>query len=162
MDYLWSPWRYRYVSSNTSDSPCLFCRLASESKDKENYVLLRAEQNFVMLNRYPYTSGHVMIVPYAHVPSLEQADPAALQEMMTLARNMEIALRGVYRADGFNLGLNIGKSAGAGVAGHIHLHVLPRWSGDVNFMTSIAETRVLPEELDTTYERLMRAVHDRE
>jgi ATP adenylyltransferase len=155
MDQLWSPWRYRYVSSAKSDRECLFCRIASESKDKENYVLLRAERNFVLLNRYPYTSGHLMIVPYAHVATLEASDPAALVEMMSLAQRVETILRGAYRAGGFNIGLNIGKSAGAGVAEHIHTHVLPRWSGDVNFMTTVGETRVLAEDLEGTYEKLL-------
>jgi ATP adenylyltransferase len=154
MDYLWSPWRYRYVSSAAPDDRCLFCRIAAEAKDRENYVLLRAEHNFVLLNLFPYTTGHLMIAPYAHVATLESTDPAVLAEMMSLARRMETALRSVYRPEGLNLGLNIGRSAGAGVADHIHLHMLPRWMGDVNFMTAIGETRVLPEDLETTYERL--------
>jgi ATP adenylyltransferase len=154
MDYLWSPWRYRYVSSAASDDGCLFCRVAAESDDKNNLVLLRAEKNLVMLNRFPYTSGHLMIAPYQHVATVEQADEGALCEMMTLARRAESALRATYKPDGLNLGMNIGRSAGAGIAAHIHMHFLPRWHGDVNFMTSIAETRVLPEDLETTYARL--------
>jgi ATP adenylyltransferase len=159
MDHLWSPWRYRYVSTQQPAGDCLFCRILSESKDKDNYVLLRAERNFVLLNRFPYTSGHLMIVPNAHVATLEETDPAALAEMISLARRMETALRQVYRPGGLNIGLNIGKAAGAGIAGHIHMHVLPRWAGDVNFMTAVAETRVLPEELDTTYTRLLAALN---
>lgn len=154
MDHLWSPWRYRYVSTDTGEEPCLFCRIASEKDDKVNYVLLRAERNFILLNRYPYTSGHLMIAPYAHVATLEEADPQTLEEMIRLAQRAEAALRRAYRPSGLNLGLNIGKSAGAGIAGHIHMHVLPRWSGDVNFMTTIGETRVLPEDLETTYAKL--------
>jgi ATP adenylyltransferase len=155
MDHLWSPWRYRYVSSSSPDDACLFCRIQAEAKDRENCVLLRGKLNFVLLNRYPYTSGHLMIAPYAHVASLGEASPDALAEMMTLARKTEAALRDVYHPAGFNIGLNIGRAAGAGVAGHIHMHVLPRWAGDVNFMTSIGETRVLPEDLETTYDRLL-------
>jgi ATP adenylyltransferase len=162
VDYLWSPWRYRYVSanasSNESDEGCLFCRILHESKDQENYVLLRTEHNFVLLNRYPYTSGHLMIATNAHVATLEEAEPQALVEMMSLTRRMEIAIRKIYRPGGLNIGMNIGKSAGAGVAGHIHMHILPRWSGDVNFMTAIGETRVLPEDLDTAYQRLRSAM----
>jgi ATP adenylyltransferase len=158
MDHLWSPWRYRYVSSQEPAADCLFCRISAESKDKDNYILLRAERNFALLNRFPYTSGHLMIVPYAHVATLEDSDPAALTEMMSLAQRMEGVLRRVYQAAGLNLGLNIGKSAGAGIAGHIHMHVLPRWSGDVNFMTTIAETRVLPEDLETSYARLLNVI----
>lgn len=164
MDHLWSPWRYRYVSTSGADTgvpegECLFCRISSESKDKDNYVLLRAERNFALLNRFPYTSGHLMIVPYTHVATLEEADPAALGEMMSLAQRMEAVLRRVYQAGGLNLGLNIGKSAGAGIAGHIHMHVLPRWAGDVNFMTTVGETRVLPEDLETTYARLLEQIN---
>ncbi len=157
MDYLWSPWRYRYVTSATPRDSCLFCRVACDPDDHANYVLRRAAKNFVMLNAFPYSSGHLMIAPYAHVATLEEADPDALTEMMVLAQFAEAALRRVYNAHGFNMGMNIGASAGAGVAGHIHLHLLPRWSGDVNFMTTVGETRVLPEELDTTYERLSAA-----
>jgi ATP adenylyltransferase len=155
MDYLWSPWRYKYVSAASPDESCLFCRVSAESDDEKNYVLLRAERNFILLNRFPYTSGHVMIAPYAHVASLEEADLAAVEEMIGLARRLEAAMRAAYRAGGFNIGLNIGRSAGAGIEGHIHMHVLPRWSGDVNFMTTVGETRVLPEDLDTTYAKLL-------
>jgi ATP adenylyltransferase len=158
MDFLWSPWRYRYVSSASPEDSCLFCRVAAENNDRGNYVLLRAEHNFIMLNRYPYTSGHVMIAPYAHVATLGEAPVAAIEEMIRLAQRMEAVLRTVYHAGGMNVGLNIGQAAGAGIAGHIHMHQLPRWIGDVNFMTAVAETRVLPEELDVTYERLRLAV----
>jgi ATP adenylyltransferase len=158
MDYLWSPWRYLYVSSPQPEQGCLFCRVSAEApdeaKDQENFVLLRAERNFVMLNRYPYTSGHLMVAPYAHVGTLEDADTADLEEMMRLTRRAESALRSLYKADGVNIGMNIGRSAGAGVAGHIHMHVLPRWQGDVSFMATIAETRVLPEDLSESYARL--------
>ena len=154
MDYLWSPWRYRYVSSPQPEQACLFCRVLAEAKDEENFVLLRAERNFVMLNRFPYTSGHLMVAPYAHVGTLEAADPAALEEMMRLTRRAESAMRNLYKPDGVNIGMNIGRSAGAGVAGHIHMHVLPRWNGDVSFMTTVAETRVLPEDLPESYARL--------
>jgi ATP adenylyltransferase len=146
MDYLWSPWRYRYVSK-TGPEECIFC-------SEREYVLYRGEHNFVLLNLYPYTSGHLMIAPYKHVATLAACDPAALSEMMHLAQRAEIALAKVYNPKGFNVGLNIGEAAGAGVAGHIHMHVLPRWPGDVNFMTAIGETRVLPEDLDTTFKRL--------
>jgi ATP adenylyltransferase len=107
-----------------------------------------------MLNRFPYTSGHLMIAPFDHVASLQAADPAALTELMTLTRRAESALRQIYKPDGLNIGMNIGRSAGAGVAGHIHMHVLPRWHGDVSFMTTVSETRVLPEDLAQTYARL--------
>jgi len=154
MDHLWTPWRYRYVSTAGEAVGCLFCNKAAESDDRKNYVLLRAELNFVMLNLYPYSPGHLMIAPYAHVATLEESDPRALQEMMLLAQKTEAALRSVYQPQGLNLGINVGRSAGAGVPGHLHLHVLPRWAGDTSFITTVAETRVLPEDLDVTYERL--------
>jgi ATP adenylyltransferase len=157
MDHIWSPWRYRYVSTASPDDECFFCKKSAESDDRKNYVLLRAERNFVLLNAFPYTSGHLMIAPYAHVSTLGEGDPCALEEMMLLARRAEIALGEVYRPGGFNVGINIGRSAGAGVPGHLHMHVLPRWLGDVNFMTTVAETRVLPEDLDSTYLRLSAA-----
>jgi ATP adenylyltransferase len=156
MDYLWSPWRFRYISKAESSAGCIFCTKAAENRDAENFILHRANSNFVMLNLYPYTSGHMMIAPYQHVATLTDAEPETLAEMMFLARRAERNLREIYRPDGFNLGMNIGASAGAGVAGHIHLHVLPRWTGDANFMTTVSETRVLPETLADTYEKLSR------
>ena len=139
MDRLWSPWRYRYVSEKGLKE-CIFCVNSALNDDKSTYILHRAEKNFVLLNLYPYTSGHLMIAPYAHVPTLSETEPSALQEMMLLAQRAEAALRKVYNPSGFNMGLNIGEAAGAGIAGHIHMHVLPRWGGDTNFMTSVAES----------------------
>ncbi len=156
MDRLWSPWRYRYVSK-TGLKECIFCVNSALNNDKDTYILHRAEKNFVILNLYPYTSGHLMIAPYAHVPSLSECEPSTLQEMMLLAQRAEVALRKAYNPTGFNIGLNIGESAGAGIAGHIHMHVLPRWPGDANFMTTVAETRVMPEDLETTYSKLLEA-----
>jgi ATP adenylyltransferase len=157
MDRLWSPWRYQYISQAEPPSGCIFCEKPAEGEDEKNLVLHRGNRNYVVLNLYPYTSGHLMIAPYAHVATLEETGADTLSEMMILAQAAEIHLRRVYRAPGFNLGMNIGSCAGAGVAGHIHMHVLPRWPADVNFMTSIAETRVLPEDLGTTYSKLLRA-----
>src|SRR5277367_4519135 len=156
MDRLWSPWRYRYVSKKGLNE-CIFCVNIALNDDKTHYILHRAEKNFVLLNLYPYTSGHLMIAPYAHVASLEDAAPAALEEMMRLARRADAALRQLYKPDGMNLGMNLGACAGAGVAGHIHMHVLPRWCGDASFMTTVSETRVLPEELSVTWERIRAA-----
>ena len=167
MDYLWSPWRYQYVTSGTQEpesaEPCLFCRVGKHSEeaqasDRENYVVLRAERNFILLNRYPYSSGHVMISPYEHVATLEDAHTETLEELIRLAQRTEAALRRVYRAGGLNLGFNIGQCAGAGIAGHIHMHVLPRWAGDTSFITTVGETRVLPEDLDSTWEKLSTAL----
>ncbi len=158
MDRLWSPWRYRYVSTAGPAGGCIFCEKAASSDDRENLVVLRAERNFLLLNLYPYTNGHLMIAPYQHVATLAEADPETLEEMMRLTARAEKALRAVYRPDGYNIGMNLGESAGAGVPGHIHMHVLPRWSGDASFMTSVGETRVLPEMLETTYDRLKSAL----
>ena len=134
---------------------CIFCLAQQDpNKDKENYVLHRAEHNFVILNRYPYITGHLMVAPFAHLGELDAASKAVSDEMMDLAKRCQAALREIYRPDGFNLGMNLGKSAGAGVADHIHLHIMPRWSGDTNFMTTVAEARVLSEELSMTYQKL--------
>lgn len=160
MDYLWTPWRYAYVSTGAGTKECLFCAKSAGSNDRENYVVLRAEHNFVMLNAFPYSSGHVMIAPYAHIATLEQAEPATRDEMMRLTARSETVLRRLYTPDGINLGMNIGACAGAGVAGHIHMHVLPRWCGDASFMSTISETRVLPEDLGVTWKRLREALAD--
>lgn len=157
MDLLWSPWRYQYITKAGPSQGCIFCGKSSASEDRANLIVFRAELNFVLLNLYPYATGHLMIAPYAHVGTLEETDELTAAEMMLLARKAEQCLREVYGAPGFNMGMNIGACAGAGVAGHIHMHVLPRWPGDVNFMTTVGETRVLPEDLATTYEKLSRA-----
>jgi ATP adenylyltransferase len=122
--------------------------------DPEAKIVYRGEHCFIILNSFPYTSGHVMVVPFAHMDELQKLPESAAQEMMALSQRMEGILREVYSPDGINLGMNIGRAAGAGIAGHIHLHILPRWVGDTNFMTVTAESRVLPESLEQTYERL--------
>ncbi len=156
MDYLWSPWRYQYVSQGAEASGCLFCDQVQVQKqrDQDHYILHRGRLCYALLNLYPYTVGHLMLVPYAHVPDFSTTDPEALAELMALARVAEKALRAEYQPDGLNAGFNIGQCAGAGVAGHLHLHVLPRWFADSNFITVVGETRVLPEDLATTYRKL--------
>jgi ATP adenylyltransferase len=136
MDYLWTPWRYAYVKSADSTPGCVFCRALEAGDDRKNW----------------------MVLPNAHLDELGKLSAAAAHEMMDLCRKVEAALREVYRPDGVNLGMNIGKAAGAGVAGHIHMHMLPRWLADSNFMTVVGETRVLPETLDQTWERLKAAL----
>ena len=160
MDYIWSPWRFQYMAEVTQGQQpeCFFCAAVKSTRDDETLVVYRGKKVFVILNRYPYTSGHVMIVPYAHVAELSLCDAEALSEMMEQARRVEAALRASYTPDGMNLGMNLGKAAGAGVAGHLHLHMLPRWIGDTNFMTVTGETRVHPEELKDTYEKLRKAL----
>ena len=157
MDHLWSPWRYQYVQKEKTIGGCVFCRAAAGEQDEENLVVHRARKNFIILNLYPYSTGHLMVVPYEHAPTLGQVAEETLMETILLARQAETHLRANYQPDGLNMGINVGKAAGAGVAGHIHMHVLPRWVADANFMTSVGETRVLPEDLSTTYEKLSRA-----
>jgi ATP adenylyltransferase len=158
MDYIWSPWRYRYVAQASKQDGCVFCRALEANDDEQTLIVHRAEKNFIILNRYPYTSGHVMIVPYAHSADLVAMPPEVLTEMMVLAQRVQKALADTYRPEGYNLGMNLGRAAGAGITGHLHLHVLPRWSGDSSFMTVIGETRTEPEDLSTTYERLREAL----
>jgi ATP adenylyltransferase len=160
MDILWSPWRYAYIKSNDAASAatnggCVFCGvLRDPASDAEKFILYRAEFNFVILNVYPYISGHLMVIPYAHLADLDDAEKRITDELMDLTKHCQTALRKVYQPHGFNLGMNFGRAAGAGVAEHFHLHVLPRWVGDANFMTTIGETRTIPEDLRTTYEKL--------
>lgn len=157
MDVLWSPWRYDYItaSSTVSTTGCVFCDILNNSvSDEESFILKRAEFNFVILNIYPYTSGHLMVVPYEHIDSLDRASKAATDEMMDLIKRAEAAVNEVYRPDGINIGMNLGKAAGAGVANHYHMHLLPRWVGDVNFMTAVGQTRTIPETLPATYRKL--------
>lgn len=157
MDYLWSPWRYRYVTAAGPADACIFCAKAAEQRDAGNYVIFRGRRNFVLLNLYPYTTGHLMIAPYEHVPTLADAAVETVAEMMEMTRQAEIHLRSIYHPKGMNIGMNIGECAGAGVAGHIHMHVLPRWPADANFMSTVGETRVLPEDLPITYQKLRTA-----
>ncbi len=184
MDFLWTPWRYAYVteadrkkrqgipeelSAWPGDTGCVFCNIVaaanyavehgmdSQAADRAAGIVLRAGRNYICLNRFPYTSGHVMVVPYKHQSSLAALDRPTAHEMTDLAQRAEQVLARVYKPEGFNFGLNLGRAAGAGVAGHLHLHALPRWSGDTNFLTVIGETRILPEDLDVTWERLRPA-----
>lgn len=154
MDRLWTPWRYQYITKSSPASGCIFCAKPAAGDDEAQFIVHRATHNYVLLNLFPYTSGHLMIAPYEHVDSLAAAAEATALEMMQLARKAERVLRAVYNCPGMNLGMNLGESAGAGVAGHIHLHVVPRWPGDANFMTTTAETRVLPEDLSVTLGRV--------
>jgi ATP adenylyltransferase len=154
MDYLWTPWRYSYVSTVDKTDGCVFCNLLALGDDEKALIVHRAQSNFIILNAFPYTSGHVMVVPYEHVDRLNLLSDSAANEMMSLTRRLEDILTEAYSPNGINLGMNVGKAAGAGVAGHIHMHVLPRWVADANFMTVVGETRVLPESLEETYRRL--------
>jgi ATP adenylyltransferase len=185
VDYLWTPWRYSYVtnvdkqqrqgipeelSAWPGDTGCVFCNMIAATDhaidhgmdraaaERASGIVLRACHNYICVNRYPYTSGHLMIVPYDHQRVLSALATDAAREMMDLAQRVERALGDLYHPDGFNIGLNLGKAAGAGVAGHLHLHTLPRWIGDTNFLTTLGETRLLPEDLSTTWERVRAAL----
>ncbi|MGA2809553.1 MAG: HIT domain-containing protein [Terracidiphilus sp.] len=184
MDLLWTPWRFAYITAADSatrpgvpeslsawpgDLGCVFCNLIAsidyaiangikaEEAEAAGGLILRGKHCFVCLNAFPYTSGHVMVMPYAHVDRLAGLPPEAAHELIELAQRTEQALERLYSPHGFNFGMNLGRAAGAGVAGHLHLHALPRWSGDTNFMTTVAETRILPEELGTTWKRMRAA-----
>ncbi|HTR27539.1 MAG TPA: HIT domain-containing protein [Terriglobales bacterium] len=159
MDYLWTPWRYAYVSGAGSATACIFCELPKKT-DEEARIVHRGTHCYIILNTYPYTNGHVMVVPYAHLDELRMLPTEAANEMMALTQRMEGVLRSLYHPDGLNLGMNIGKAAGAGVAGHIHMHVLPRWVADANFASVVGETRVLPEALEVTWSRIRKALGD--
>ena len=177
MDHLWSPWRMKYLRGEeemskpvgqsgasatgllkqSSETACIFCDLPSENRDVENLIIHRGQHVFVILNRYPYNNGHLMVVPFAHTPSLEQLDLATLTELMLLVNQGLGALRAAYKPQAFNLGANIGAAAGAGIAEHVHMHVVPRWDGDTNFLTVLGGTRTIPEELGATREKLAAA-----
>ena len=159
MDRLWSPWRYEYITSggapDSGPAGCIFCNLRDDpSRDETNFVIHRADHNFVVLNIYPYISGHLLVVPYEHVGELDAATKQTTDELMDLTKRCQTALREAYQPDGFNLGMNLGKSAGAGIVDHFHLHLLPRWVGDTNFMSTVGNTRVIPEDLATTYQKV--------
>ena len=153
MNHIWSPWRMEYIEKSKEEA-CIFC-LAQENEDgPENLIAFRGVRAYVILNRYPYTSGHLMVVPFDHQAHFEDLDQRTRAEMMELTTHCMIVLRKVYHPEAFNIGANIGESAGAGVKAHVHIHIVPRWAGDTNFMSILGETRVLPEALETTYRRV--------
>ena len=157
MQRLWSPWRHEYISKVTPASAaeaCFLCDAHRGADDEQTLIVHRGHFNFIVLNRYPYISGHLMIAPYQHLAELDDAPKEVTDELMDLAKRSQTALRDAYKPEGFNIGMNLGRVAGAGVADHFHLHVLPRWGGDTNFMSTVGETRVLPEDLSMTYRKL--------
>ena len=157
MDHIWTPWRMKYIKQNNDKKGCIFCNAARGEDDRENLVFYRGKHVFMILNRYPYTSGHVMCVPYAHEPRLGEVTKETRGEMMELVNKAVEVLQKVYTPEGFNIGLNLGEVAGAGVAEHLHIHIVPRWTGDTSFMTAVGDTRVLPESLTVTFERVNKA-----
>jgi ATP adenylyltransferase len=159
---LWTPWRMPYLRGEDKQDGdgCVFCAKAAAEDDAREYVVARSAQVYVTLNLYPYNNGHALIVPYAHVPSLEDLSPDALLDLMLTVNKTLAALRKAYQPHAFNLGVNIGAAAGAGIAGHVHLHIVPRWNADTNFMAVTAGTRVIPDLLDATYQALRAAWED--
>lgn len=155
MDRLWTPWRFEYIRTAEQAPSCVFCQILQEKRDGANYILYRGNHSFVILNLFPYTSGHLLCVANRHISLLADANPEELHEIIDLSRTCEEALRREYHPNGYNLGFNLGRAAGAGVEHHLHMHVLPRWTGDSNFVSVVGETRVLPEELPVTYKRLL-------
>ena len=156
MQILFTPWRYSYLTSPRSETPqpCIFCAASTSKNPRETLTLFRSELALVMLNRYPYTNGHLMIAPVAHEARLFDSNDEALRALIGLTAEAQRILSDVYHPDGFNVGMNFGQVAGAGVADHYHMHVVPRWSGDSNFMTVTASTRLVPEDLETTFAKL--------
>jgi len=160
VETLFAPWRFDYVTSvdQRDREACIFCRALSSERDRDTLTLLRRSRCFALLNIYPYTSGHCMVAPNMHVSSPEQLDDATLAEIMITARSLLRALRVAYAPHGFNVGFNVGAAAGAGIEEHLHLHVVPRWRGDTNIMGVIGDTRVIPEDLGTTFDKLRAAI----
>ncbi len=156
MDRLWTPWRFEYIRTADKETSCVFCRILNESCDQENLVLFRGEHSFILMNLYPYTSGHLLVAANRHISFLSDALPEELAEIIQLGRRCETVLGHEYHPHGYNMGFNLGRAAGAGVDRHLHMHVVPRWTGDSNFVSIVGETRTLPEELPNTYKRLLQ------
>jgi len=159
MNYLWSPWRMKYIEKDSKEPGCIFCDALAKPDGEENLVVMRGAHSFVILNKFPYTSGHLMVAPVDHRPTLEELDSVARAEMMELVSTFLAVLRGAYLPQAFNVGANIGVAAGAGVPDHVHMHIVPRWAGDTSFMSTVGDTRVLPESLSETYRRVQEAWH---
>ncbi|ANF23151.1 HIT family protein [Thermococcus piezophilus] len=159
MKVLWAPWRIEYIRSSKYDG-CIFCDFPKEKRDRERLILYRGKHSFIIMNNYPYNPGHVMIAPYRHVGKWEELTDEELLEIMKLSQLMIRALRKAMSPDGFNMGVNIGRVAGAGIDDHVHFHIVPRWNGDTNFMPVIANTKVIPESLEEAYDELKRALEE--
>jgi len=157
MEKIFAPWRIRYIKMSKEEG-CIFCKFPKENKDKERLILFRGRKGFIIMNAYPYNPGHVMIVPYRHVPSLEDLTDDELLDLMKLTNIAIRAIRLVMNPDGFNVGINLGRVAGAGVEDHVHIHVVPRWNGDTNFMPVLADVKVISQALEEAYEELKKGL----
>ena len=156
MQVIWTPWRMEFILSDKTEG-CIFCAKPKEQQDRQNLILYRGQHGFIMLNAYPYSNGHLLVIPYDHRPSLELLDDETSAELMRLTQRGIRAVRHAWRPDGLNIGANIGAMAGAGIAEHVHLHIVPRWAGDTNFMPVVGGVRLVPELLETSYDRLLEA-----
>jgi len=157
MKVLWAPWRMTYIAGDREQG-CLLCSKLKGRDDRGNLILYRSSQSFVILNRFPYTSGHLMVAPNRHVASLDELNEGEMVELMALLKQFRLILKRALKPDGFNVGMNIGRVAGAGIEDHIHFHIVPRWNGDTNFMPVLVETKVMPEYLEKTYDKLISFV----
>lgn len=155
--FLWAPWRVEFIKKTKSKN-CIFCSKSKSKNDTKNYVLYRGKYNFVMLNIYPYTNGHLMVAPYKHVGQLSKLKQYELHELFDITTNMVEILKKTHKIDGVNIGINIGRVAGAGIPGHLHVHIVPRWLGDTNFMVTIGNTKIISESLQHTYKTLLKEV----
>ncbi|MFQ5867055.1 MAG: HIT domain-containing protein [bacterium] len=156
MKILWAPWRIKYILGKKER--CIFCDKAKENRDRENYVLFRGKGAFVILNTFPYNNGHLLVAPYKHVPDFDGLEESELEELIGLVKKCTQILKRTLKPEGFNIGLNLGKVAGAGVEGHIHIHIVPRWEGDTSFISTVGNTKIIPESLDDTFGKLLSAL----
>ena len=155
MERLWAPWRMRYIENADNDDGCIFCTKPAENEDAENLIVLRGEYAFIIMNAFPYSNGHLMVSPFQHTSSLDELSDAEMLDLMNLTRRSVNLLKAAFKPDGFNIGINMGRIAGAGIADHVHIHIVPRWGGDTNFMTVLGDVRVIPESLEVVYQRLV-------
>ncbi len=158
MNILWAPWRVRYVSKSEKEKKCLFCSVIKSKNDKKNLIIERGKHSFVILNKFPYNNGHLMIVPYSHSPDFNNLKENELLELMYFVQKYCKILKKVFKCHGFNIGVNIGKPAGAGIEEHVHIHIVPRWNGDTNFMPVVGKTKVIPESLESVYSKLKNQI----
>ena len=158
MKTLWAPWRMGYILSDKTEG-CIFCELPKQNNDRENLILYRSSHTFIIMNRYPYNNGHIMVVPYLHAPSLDGLNDETMLDLMKVTRHAVSSVKKAFMPEGFNIGINLGKVAGAGMETHIHLHIVPRWAGDTSFMTVFDDVRVIPEHVLDTYDKLFAVLH---